>query len=532
MYSTTDNIFVIHILSELLRKYKKKLFCAFIDFEKAFDTVWREGLWHKLVLNNIDGKMYQIIVNMYQNIKSRIIFNGTITDFFKCENGVRQGENLSPFLFSVFLNDITEFFNDRNFDGLTSVSNKLQQELHIYLKLFILLYADDTVLMAESADDLQRQLDIFRQYCEKWKLKVNVNKTNVMLFSNGRIPKNLRFSFDGKLLEIVDRFNYLGIVFSKSCSFLNAKKDRVQKGTQAMYAVLKKGRLHNLSIECQLDLFDKIVKPVLLYGCEIWGYGNNDIIEKVHLKFCKHLLHLKPSTPDFMVYGELGRYPLEINIKTQSISYWSKLIAGKESKLANILYKFCVLETENPDRALKWLKHFKNILDDCGMSNIWLNQNFPNDKWLKLKVKQTLIDHFIQNWRSKIRNSPKALNYRLYKHNLEFESYLNILPDKDAITFCKFRTCNHYLPIEKGRWLNIPRENRTCNLCDKADLGDEFHFLLSCPFFNQTRKRLLPMKFIRRTNILKFDSLMSCKKQSILKKMCNFIRAVNKEFPS
>ena len=88
------------------------------------------------------------------------------------------------------------------------------------------------------------------------------------------------------------------------------KKDRVQKGTQAMYAVLKKERLHNLSIECQLDLFDKIVKPVLLYGCEIWGYGNNDIIEKVHLKFCKHLLHLKPSTPDFMVYGKLGRYRL------------------------------------------------------------------------------------------------------------------------------------------------------------------------------------------------------------------------------
>ena len=70
--------------------------------------------------------------------------------------------------------------------------------------------------MAERADDLKRQIDIFSQYCEKWKLKVNFNKTNVMIFSNGRIPKNQRFSFDGKLLEIVERFNYLGIVFSKS----------------------------------------------------------------------------------------------------------------------------------------------------------------------------------------------------------------------------------------------------------------------------------------------------------------------------
>jgi hypothetical protein len=62
---------------------------------------------------------------------------------------------------------------------------------------------------------------------------------------------------------------------------------------KAIYAVLKKGCLHNLSIKCQYDLIDKIVKPILLYGCEIWGFSNLDIIERVHLKFCKFLLHLK-----------------------------------------------------------------------------------------------------------------------------------------------------------------------------------------------------------------------------------------------
>ena len=530
MYSTTDNIFVIHILFELLRHYKKKLFCAFIDFEKAFDTVWREGLWHKLILNNINGKMYQIIVNMYQNIKSRIIFNGNTTDFFKCEIGVRQGENMSPFLFSIFLNDITDYFHNSNIVGLTTVSSKLEHELDVYLKLFVLLYADDTVLMAENAIDLQQQLNVFKEYCKTWKLKVNVNKSNVLIFSNGRIPKNLRFLYDGKQLDIVDKFSYLGIVLSKSGSFLNAKKDRVIIGTQAMYAVLKKGRMNNLSVKCQLDLFDRIVKPVLLYGCEIWGFGNNSILEKVHLKFCKHLLHMKTSTPDFMVYGELGRYPLDINIKVQTIAYWSKLIAGKDSKLSNLLYKLCLLDTENIE--LKWTRNIKNILDSCGLSNIWLYQTFRNDNWLKLKVKQTLLDQFTQEWRSKVQNSPKALNYRLYKDTLEFEPYLDILPDKDAITFCKFRTCNHHLPIEKGRWQNIPRENRTCPLCRRSDLADEFHYMLSCPILNEDRKRLLPKKYIRRPNILHFNSLMSCKKQSILKKICTFIRNINRELPS
>ena len=81
-----------------------------------------------------------------------------------------------------------------------------------------------------------------------------------------------------------------------------------------MYAVLKLGRKYNLSIKCLLSLFDKMVKPILLYGCEIWGFGNNDVLEKVHLKFCKMILNLKTSTPNYMIYDELGRYPVEIDI--------------------------------------------------------------------------------------------------------------------------------------------------------------------------------------------------------------------------
>ena len=70
------------------------------------------------------------------------------------------------------------------------------------------------------------------------------------------------------------------------------------KGTKAMHEILKRGKFHNLSISCQLDLFDKVVKPILLYGCELWGLSNCNIIERVHLKYCKLLLNLKSSTPN------------------------------------------------------------------------------------------------------------------------------------------------------------------------------------------------------------------------------------------
>jgi hypothetical protein len=82
-----------------------------------------------------------------------------------------------------------------------------------------------------------------------------------------------------------------------------------------MYDILNKGRVHNLSVSCQLDLFDKIIIPMLTYGSEIWGYENIDILEKLHVKFCKLLLNLKISAPNHMLYGEPGRYPLNVTVK-------------------------------------------------------------------------------------------------------------------------------------------------------------------------------------------------------------------------
>ena len=112
-------------------------------------------------------------------------------------------------------------------------------------------------------------------------------KTKIVVFSKGRLPINLIFNHNRTNIEIVKDFNYLGIYFSRTGSF-NVCKNRLSgKVLKAMYGVLKKGRKHNLSISCQLDFFDKLVKPILLHGFEIWGSGNNDILKKVHLKFCK-----------------------------------------------------------------------------------------------------------------------------------------------------------------------------------------------------------------------------------------------------
>jgi hypothetical protein len=82
-----------------------------------------------------------------------------------------------------------------------------------------------------------------------------------------------------------------------------------------MHNNLIKGRIHNVSVSCQLDLFDKIIIPMLTYGSEIWGYENIYILEKLHVKFCKLLLNLKTSAANYMLYVDPGRYSLNVTVK-------------------------------------------------------------------------------------------------------------------------------------------------------------------------------------------------------------------------
>jgi hypothetical protein len=103
-----------------LKRKKKQIYRTFIDFEKAFDQMWRDCLWYKLLLNNINGKMFQIIPNMYKNIKSNIVYNNDKSQFFPCDNGVSQRVNMSSYLFAIFLNDLENFMENQNSTDLNT----------------------------------------------------------------------------------------------------------------------------------------------------------------------------------------------------------------------------------------------------------------------------------------------------------------------------------------------------------------------------------------------------------------------------
>ena len=181
-YGTTDHIFVLNSLIEIMKKTKQKLFCAFIYFSQAFDSIWRGGLWRKLIFKSVNGKFFKIVYNMYENIKSCVRINNETSAFFPSECGVRQGENLSPLLFSMYLDDLENFIIS---GGVDSINLEIRtNEIHVYLKLLILLYADDTIIFSNNKTNFQKALDNFHEYCTIWKLKINLSKTNVVIFNS------------------------------------------------------------------------------------------------------------------------------------------------------------------------------------------------------------------------------------------------------------------------------------------------------------------------------------------------------------
>jgi sorting nexin-29 len=522
-YSTTDHLFVLHCLIELFITKGKKLYVGFVDYAKAFDTVSHEALWYKLQKIGIEGKILKVVKSLYTNIKSCVTLNGQRSYYFMNLRGVRQGENLSPLLFSLFINDIEEFLINRDCNHISLDDSTLDN----YMKLLVLLYADDTTLLADTPAGLQRAFDALHDYCSKWQLNVNSQKTKVLVFSRRKALRHkLTITYNGSTLEQVFDYKYLGVTMNYNGSFKKAIKSLCDQATRAMYALLSKCRKFGLPIDLQIELFDSLVQPILLYNCEVWGAPNIEIVERLHLKFLKYVLGVKKSTCNAMVYGELGRYPLAIKIKKQMIAYWAKLLHGKPSKLSTIMLK-CLHDHEAKGfRLPTWLSHIKNILDQCGLSYVWATKYFPSDTWLKSTVEQILKDQFLQSWRQDLADKSSCYFYMQVKETFSLESYLLFSNSSIRNAICRLRTNNSRLPIVTGRYRNLARHERICPLCDSNSIGDEYHLMVECSNRDISSKRhlYLPKHILVRPSVFKCIEWLKSASVTSIKKLGCFLR--------
>ena len=181
-----DHIFVLRNLIDSYLVHGKPLFACFVDFQKAYDSVWRMGMYYELLKSGIDKNIIKLIKNMYDKTSLRLKMNGQVTPPFKTYKGVRQGCILSPRLFNMFINDLPEIF-DQHCDPVKLGNIHLQ----------CLMYADDIVILSESQKGLQTCMTKLEHFADKWEMKLNKKKTEIISFQKqSKMPK-INITFQG-----------------------------------------------------------------------------------------------------------------------------------------------------------------------------------------------------------------------------------------------------------------------------------------------------------------------------------------------
>ena len=486
-----DHILTLKTISDKYLCNGKKVYACFVDFQKAFDTVWREGLLYKLIKSGVGGPFGRVIQHMYNNTNVCIKLATGLTEPFMSNTGVKQGCVMSPTLFNIFISDFPDTLKQANCDPV-----KLHETL-----ISCLLFADDIVLLSESAKGLQNCLNILDEYCKKWLLTVNTKKTKVLIMNKAGILHNdMNFTLNGQILDVVKEYKYLGLLLNNSGSFMKSIDNLSKRAMKAIYKVKNVIYQSGINVNSAIHLFDSLVTPILTYGCEIWGayiinpkmfdidtdhsdMYDKQCFDKIDLRYCKNILGVHRKTTNTAVRGELGRYPLAVHIIKLVIKYWMRFAEGND----NPILKACYLENVNMVNKGKpcFLNKVRDIvLNKLRFQEVWNNQGGSKKQSLLKKMCSKLKNIYKSHWNMNVHNNNphnKLRSYMKFKNTFETEKYLSSMTQTNSRKyFTRLRISAHDLTIERGRYQKpkIPLDLRLCEKC--KTLEDEAHFVMSC----------------------------------------------------
>ena len=302
-----------HHIYALVNTIQRELNCGremhatFVDFQKAFDLVNRPLMFCKLMELGINGIVLELIKSMYRGTENVIHINELYTPPFMSELGVRQGNNLSPKIFTCYINGLLEELRQAG-EGIDLGDDR---------KLNSLAYADDIIILANSAQGLQHLLDVAAKWCSEWQVIVNSSKTKVMHFRNKRRPRpNTSFSIDGNNLEIIGTYKYLGLVLSENLDMCVTVENMAKAGTRALGQLIGKTRSnYDLGYNSFTTLFNSCVIPVLDYGVGAWHSIKADVHKKtdqIQQRAVRYYCGLPRSTPILGLNADMGWIPGEV----------------------------------------------------------------------------------------------------------------------------------------------------------------------------------------------------------------------------
>ena len=475
------------------------LYCSFVDFTKAFDTIPREGLWQRMEHIGVPMHLRVAVAQLYKEVRCQLKTQTGFSRAFSSNMGVKQGCPLSPTLFGLCIDELEEYMPQ------TLATDKEGPAIRM-LTLLLLIYADDVVLFAHDIIALQRLLDAIKTFCEATGLSVNVAKTKFMIVSTQKQKNQSMLSYQGQQIEQVNSFRYLGIDIPSNYAWGQCARHRIDAGHAKYYQFENMCTQQTIRRwEIKAIIFDTCVVQTLLYGVEVWGASISahtwNEIEKIQKKFlCRHL-GVKKTTPYSVLLLETGNMPLEMQALKRMFKYIMKIKLMPNTRIPRRAWESgCALQKTKKSKFIsssliqdirKWFAKW-NVEAYVDMQ---IHEGKEGEHMLNFDI--AILDALHTKWKMTIHRSKfeyycKHVNTQYWEHykTSQPEAQIHIrtpMPHMARRAISLMRTRSHILKVETGGWLKIDAQKRICNFCDMQAIEDEAHVTLRCPTYEHIR---------------------------------------------
>ena len=457
-HSTTHQL--IELVDNILQALdNKELICLiFCDVSKAFDRVWIRGLLLKLERYGIHGDILEWFRSYLTSRQQRVLLRDSVSSVGKLKAGVPQGSILGPLLFLIYINDIA--------DDMLGICR---------------LFADDTSIGERSYEinSLQYMVNIDLQnissWSKQWLVKLNPNKTEIVVFSTRDTPEGLAFSLDDTEISPVACHKHLGVTLSSNCKW-TLHIDTVVEKVSKQIAVLRKLK-YTLSRQFLEKIYLTFIRPLLEYSCELWdscSKTDSDRLEKLQLEAARIVTGLTMYANISSIYDECG---------------WEKLSVRREQRKLSLFYK--IVNGDAPEYLSDILP---NTVDQTNNYNLRTGRNFTLPSARLSIYQSSYFPSTIRLWNSLDSNIRESPNSNIFKYRLKSKYPL---PKKSPIYYTVGdRKANILHTRLRHRCSGLRGDLFRCNLLNisHCECGHETesveHYLLHCNLYRVQRIRL------------------------------------------
>lgn len=467
---TVDNIYILqYIVERELNKKGGHVYALFVDIKAAFDNVDRGKLWRCLRERGISEYLVRRMEEAYKETSNRVRVNGEEGERFYTKKGVRQGCPLSPKLFTAYIAEMEDMFRRAQAGGIVVGKEKV----------WSLAYADDLVIIAKDEKNMKEMMKNLEKFMKRKKLQLNVQKTKVMVFGKGR-SRQTEWRWEQERIEEVREIKYLGYVFTRTNNNNANMKENTRKANKILGIVWGIGeRLFRHDIGRRLTMFDCLIRSVIMYAAEIWGWKEYVEIERIQEKYIRWIIGLERETPGYIVREEVKGWKLKIEAGRRAVKYEERMRDREECK---ILLE-CWRERNKKKEGGIWNDR-EQYYKRNGYASEEVERIRGSGYVLTEELKMRDRDVEMQERLERIRESRYHRNYEKLMTK-ERPKYLERENAKERRMVARFRCGNE----EKGNKFWLEENERRCRLCGDEEETME-HMMRTCTEVREIEERV------------------------------------------